>query len=85
MSSGTDLVLLYLLLGVLKLVVIYFRHGAMAPGVGSDFRGHSNDDSRLLVPPRAQGVINHPSMSAMSDKVITRSQMRTEFTIASCF
>ena len=77
--------LLYLLLGFPKLVVIYFRHSAMAPGVGRDYCGHFNDDFRLLVPSRAHGVMNRPSMSEMSDKVMTRSQMRTEFTIASCF
>ena len=75
--------LLCLLLEFPKLVVIYFRHSAMAPGVGRDCRGHFNDDSRLLVPPRAQGVMNCPSMSAISDRMMTRSQMRTEFTIAS--
>ena len=77
--------LLYLLLDFPKLVVIYFRHSAMAPGVGRDCHGYFNDDSRLLVPPRAQGMMYRPSMSAMSDKVMTRSQIRTEFTIASCF
>ena len=85
MSSGTDLVLLYLLLGVLKLVVIYFCHSAMAPGVGLAWRGHFNDDSRLLVPPRAHGMMKRPLISAISDKVMTRSQMRTDVTSASCF
>ena len=74
-----------LVVGFPKLVVVYFRHIAMAPGVGRDCRGHFNEDSCLLVPPRAQGVMNRPSMSAMSDKAMTRSHMRTEFTIASCF
>ena len=65
--------LLCLLLEFPKLVVMYFRHRAMAPGLGRDCRGHFNEDSCLLVPPRAQGVMNRPSMSAMSDKVMTRS------------
>ena len=37
--------LLCLLLEFPKLVVIYLRHSAMAPGVGRDCRGHFNEDS----------------------------------------
>ena len=75
--------LLDVVVGLPNVVVIYLRHNLITLIVGRACRGHTRNDCRLLVPPGAHGLMCRPLISVMSETVMTRSQTRTEFTIAS--